>query len=398
MTQMEQQLDSPGRPRLFVLLVAGVWLGLAVAESVHRLAPFIHPPGRNPSGAPAPYRPLAHARLVGDAGGDLTRMLGFRAGAGLFGVPRADIDVKADRFGFRNEPRLADTYCPVVVTGDSYMDQGVTNDATPAGQLSRALGVPVYDRTYMARGPWTGAREFLRADRFEQRPPKVLVWGFVERSVRAGGFREPKPKPVPPPGAWWERLRREANAFPGIARDTLRKGSMLKRWAVNVRAETVYRLTGEFLPGVREKVLLGTGPDGFPLFLAGGVQSLAFTAKRRGLPVVVKAIETVHAECERRGIHLLVLLVPDKGHVYAHALRPEERPTLPAPDALTDLAARLDGRGIHVVNLLPVFLARNGDGDPPLYYPDDTHWNEYGIRIAMETVAASLSKGRHAED
>jgi hypothetical protein len=108
------------------------------------------------------------------------------------------------------------------------------------------------------------------------------------------------------------------------------------------------------------------------------------------MPVVVKAIEAVHTECERRGIRLVVLLVPDKGHVYRHRLRWYDRPRLPEPDALTDLAARLEGRGVDVVNLLPVFLARNGDDEPPLYYPDDTHWSEHGIGVAMEALAAHL--------
>ena len=96
MTQTERQPDERGRPGLFLLMLAGLWLSLAVAETVHRYGPFIHPPGRNPSGEPAPYHPLVHERRTGDAGGDLTRMLGFRAGAGLFGVPRADIDVRTD--------------------------------------------------------------------------------------------------------------------------------------------------------------------------------------------------------------------------------------------------------------------------------------------------------------
>ena len=55
------------------------------------------------------------------------------------------------------------------------------------------------------------------------------------------------------------------------------------------------------------------------------------------------------------------------------------------------LEARLTRRGVHVVNLLPAFLARSGDADPLLYYPDDTHWTEHGIRTAMRVLAASLT-------
>ena len=374
-----QIANALGRPGAFVAIFAGIWLVLAVVEVYHLFDPFTYPypPGRRPLGRPTPYRRLRHKRLIGDEGGDLTRVLGLRLRTGLFAVPRGDIEVWTDRRGYRNKPRLADTYCPVVVTGDSFMDQGLTNADTPAGVLGELLGVPVYDHTHMARGPTTGIRAFLADEGFGKRPPKVLVWGFVERSAHAGAF--PKyPPPKPPRLSIWRRLRlpdshrQSYKAFWNAYRD---KWSLLRACAVAVRAEATWRLTGRF---VTDKVIVGERPSGeFALFLRSGVRGLSRTAKQRRLEKAAEGIASYHAECARRGIRLVVLLIPDKAHIYTRWLDPADRPSIPTPDALTDLEARLTRRGVHVVNLLPAFLARSGDADPLLYYPDDTGYGSY---------------------
>ncbi len=372
--------------------MAGLWLALVVAEAWHRHDPFIHPPGRRPSGMPTPYLRSVRRTLRGGFGGDLTRMLGFAARAQVFGVPRGDIEVATDRRGYRHEPRLADLYCPVVVTGDSYMDQGLTNADTPAGQLSRLLGVPVYDHTHMAEGPCAGVHRFFAAPEFRRRQPKVLVWGFIERNLRGSRFAQWPPKPPAPPASARQRLeamRTAVHRVPSQVRTWLRRWSRLRRWAVAIRAEATWRLSGRL---ITDKVLIGRGPEGPALFLRSGVRSLWQTARRRKLGAVAAAIASVHAQCQRRGIHLVVLLIPDKGHIYARWLKPQDRPRIPSPNALDSLEARLSREGVHVVNLLPAFLARSGDDQPPLYYPDDTHWSEHGIRVAMEAVAAGLGE------
>ncbi|NQT51645.1 hypothetical protein HQ576_06335 [bacterium] len=366
-------------------IVVGVWLALVALEAWHRFDPFIHPPGRRPGGHGSPYLPNVRRTLRGDFGGDLTRMLGFAARARLFGVPRGDIEVATDRRGFRNEPPLAAAHCPVVVTGDSYMDQGLTNADTPAAQLGRQLGVPAYDCSQMAAGPAAGAHWLLASDAFRRRPPKVLVWGFIERNLRASRFEAwpPKAKRLP-------SLPQAIRAVPGHIKTWLTRWSLLKRWAVALRAEATWRLAGAL---ITDKVIVGRGPAGKPfLFLRGAVRALAHAAQKRQLERVAIAIHSVHAECQRRGIHLAVVLIPDKAHVYARWLPPAARPRIPTPNALDDLAARLRQRGVHAVNLLPAFTARAGDAQPLLYYPDDTHWSEHGIRVAMQAVADSLRR------
>ena len=389
-----------GNPSAFVAIFAVVWLGLAAVEVYHLFDPFTYPypPCRRPLCRPTPYRRLCHDVVAGDEGGDLTRMLGFRLGTGLFAVPRGDIEVWTDRRGYRNRPELADAHCPVVVTGDSFMDQGLTNEDTPAGVLAELLGAPVYDHTYMARGPTTGIRAFLAADDFRERPPKALVWGFIERNMHAGALRPYQPvAPARPTrgerlAEAWRRVRLpeshrdSTKAFWKAYRD---KWSVLRAYANAVRAELAWRVAGRL---ITDQVIVGERPGGgAALFLRGGVRLLGRTAKQRRLAKAADAVATYAAECRRRGIRLVVLLIPDKAHVYHGWLPPDERPAIPTPDACTALAARLAERGVLAVNLLPVFRARSGPDDPLLYYPDDTHWTEHGIRVAMEAVAQRLS-------
>jgi hypothetical protein len=375
-----------------VVGMAALWLALVVVETWHRADPFIHPPGRRPSGEPTPYRRNVRRTLEGDFGGDLTRMLGFPAWSRRFGVPRGCIEVVTDRRGYRNEPHLADLCCPVVVTGDSYMDQGLTNADTPAGQLRRLLGVPVYDQSQMAAGPCEGVHRVLSDAKFRRQPPEVIVWGFIERNLFGRRF-----VPWPPPSdepqepesftGRLEGLRQRANSVPRQVETWLTRWSLLKRWAIALRAEAAWRLFGELLT---DKVIMGHRPGGVMLFLRGSVRRLARTPKQRKTGRIAEAVASVHAECQRRGIHLVVLLIPDKGHVYRRFLPPEERPAIPEPNVLAALEARLEPRGVHVVDLLPLFLSRNGPEEPLLYYPDDTHWSDHGIRAAMEAVAAEL--------
>jgi hypothetical protein len=93
------------------------------------------------------------------------------------------------------------------------------------------------------------------------------------------------------------------------------------------------------------------------------------------------------------GDHLLALLVPEKFAVYCPLL--QDAPALPAPPVyyLDRLEASLSGAGLTVVNLTSVFRASAAQALSEgryLYWLDDTHWNESGIRIAAEQLASRV--------
>ena len=52
---------------------------------------------------------------------------------------------------------------------------------------------------------------------------------------------------------------------------------------------------------------------------------------------------------------------------------------------LAAIAQGLDAAGVPVVNLMPVFQEATARGER-LYWRDDTHWNDAGIRLAAEEL------------
>lgn len=137
-------------------------------------------------------------------------------------------------------------------------------------------------------------------------------------------------------------------------------------------------------------LLLGdTGPrvrSGCPgwLFLAEELQVNPHAqdnaqAKR----AVVLAIRTALA---RRGIQLLVAVVPDKSRIAATALcgltRPAEFNTRAA-----QWVAGLQQAGVTAIDLAPT-LAPLGAG---AYLHTDTHWNETGARAAAQVIAGRIA-------
>ena len=87
-----------------------------------------------------------------------------------------------------------------------------------------------------------------------------------------------------------------------------------------------------------------------------------------------------------RGITLIVLLVPEKEQLHPAALPPDIRRAITPSLALLDaLEAELRTRNIPVANPLPAFQAATASGTC-IYWRDDTHWNDAGIRLAAETV------------
>jgi hypothetical protein len=53
------------------------------------------------------------------------------------------------------------------------------------------------------------------------------------------------------------------------------------------------------------------------------------------------------------------------------------------------LAAVCQEQQVHLVNLLPIFQTRAGEGEV-LYYPFDTHWNTTGRRVAANAIAKAI--------
>lgn len=78
---------------------------------------------------------------------------------------------------------------------------------------------------------------------------------------------------------------------------------------------------------------------------------------------------------ERFGCTLVFVPIPDKISLYSRYAFDK-----PYDDFLPHLCSALKTRGVRTVELLPLFQKQN----ELLYWPTDTHWNNHGIRIAVE--------------
>jgi hypothetical protein len=99
-------------------------------------------------------------------------------------------------------------------------------------------------------------------------------------------------------------------------------------------------------------------------------------------------LDSIQAQCRRRGVPLAVVLIPDEVQVSSELLHEvTEFAGVSADDIDLHIPQRRLGayfaqRGVPCLDLLPVFT-----GVPGTYRSRDTHWNEKGNRLAAEAIA-----------
>jgi hypothetical protein len=385
------------RLRNGVLLVAAAWLLLAGGDWYYRFTWFRWQDRIRLQPAPAPgaaVRPAVSVPVPASRGGDLTRLVGIPSFNQRYERERPARLEHIDEFGYRNPPPVIGVDFPVVVVGDSYMFAGATMTNTFSARLSAVSGRPVYNHARAGIGPFIAISQFFREPRFREHPPRVLVWGFIEREVAGDVFSglsywlrfdpdEKKRQEYRGSIVWSEfRPRRLKTQLP----NTSAAAQLAARWWRHVRFLAWGRIPPE--------VLAGHDPaSGTPLlFYREAIDAMKWPPEVRKIDKVAFHIEDVNHFCVERGMELAVILIPDKEQVYREQLPPEARAPgeVFAPSCLPELEARLREKGIRVVNLLEPFRAQAAAGQL-LYWPDDTHWNSDGIQLAAELAWREIS-------
>ncbi|MDE1167861.1 MAG: cell division protein FtsQ [Pseudomonas sp.] len=95
------------------------------------------------------------------------------------------------------------------------------------------------------------------------------------------------------------------------------------------------------------------------------------------------AVIDLNQQLSRRGVQLLVVIVPDKTRIAA-----AQRCALPRPAVLDarirQWAAQLDRHGVHTLDLTAVLSPLGANA----FWRTDTHWNERGAQAAAEAISA----------
>ena len=97
----------------------------------------------------------------------------------------------------------------------------------------------------------------------------------------------------------------------------------------------------------------------------------------------------VHRELAKRGIALVVAVVPAKARVYAEHLDRREPPGIHRT-LYADIESALAANGIANAKLLAPLEA--GKAREPTYLRTDTHWTPYGASLAASAIAESAAK------
>jgi hypothetical protein len=112
-------------------------------------------------------------------------------------------------------------------------------------------------------------------------------------------------------------------------------------------------------------------------------------------PEVLAAITAFRDDLARRGIHLLVVPVPNKESVYPEMVTRRRLPQRPVLSENTQtVLAGLQKAGVNVIDLFDLFArAKAALGDHQwLYLAQDSHWSELGLATAARAIADGIRR------
>lgn len=374
----------------------GVWLAvwlLAVAgDWVARLSIFRWQdqwlPVRTTSAAAGTEAAAPRSQIIpAQTGAGLTQMLPGSRLAARYAEFHPEIVLPFDSWGYVNSSAMATGTCSVVMVGDSFMvSLGTQTVAQVLGEIGH---IGVYNHARRGSGPFLELRRFLATDRFDP-PPRVVVWNLTARELGAPLFQRQAVQ------AWFDRAlavdAQPSAAAPGILWDHLAPAVLRKSWpstslAAYYARQAWRQMEWQVFREWPTDVLGAVDPQFGPmLFYGENLRVLPLLTAETDAPPIVRTVTAVAEGLRNRGMALVVLLVPEKEQIHGQALPPERQQALAnGPELLTAITAGLESNGVPVVNLLPVFQAATAQGQR-LYWRDDTHWNDAGIRLAAEEL------------
>jgi alginate O-acetyltransferase complex protein AlgJ len=100
------------------------------------------------------------------------------------------------------------------------------------------------------------------------------------------------------------------------------------------------------------------------------------------------AILDFNKSLQELGIHLIVVPVPPKVSIYPEGIGLSTEGRLDSINAT--FITLLKNKGVDVIDLAPIFLAKKSDTGAPLYCKTDSHWSGEGCSIAADHISEKL--------
>lgn len=166
-------------------------------------------------------------------------------------------------------------------------------------------------------------------------------------------------------GTWLEKDNPAARALTGSWNDLRWRLGILQNEQVHVGAKDWFYLRNSLAPSAER--------------IESGAES------RR------QVLEAVAARTRRLGVHLVVLLVPDKERIYPEYAYADGQMPSPKHGLYARIIDDLKLAGIPVVDVARVMHeARPAPGPGNLYYQRDTHWTVHGAFLAAQALRRHL--------
>jgi hypothetical protein len=384
---------SPRRVRGWVWFGLGLWLLLLVGDWAARVSVFRWQdqwlPHPVPMAQPAETARTATAwQIPAQTGAGLTKMVPVPWIAARYAEFHPAYTEHQDAQGYCNGPLPEGKSYSVVMLGDSFMLSLGTQNVAQA--LASVGGIDVYNHASLGAGPFREMRKFIESGHFNP-APQVIIWNLTAREL--GGHMFLKQAVDGWFGGWQDPYVNEiATAASRVQWNLLAPSALRKSWPNTSLAAYFSRrgwaqLRLMVFRAWPKEVLGADDPQFGPmLFYRENLRMLPMPTPETDAPGVVKTVMRISAGFRARGMTLVVLLVPEKEQIYARALPLADQKALArGPELLSAIEAGLKDGGVPVVNLMPVFQKATAQGIQ-VYWRDDTHWNDAGIRLAAEEL------------
>lgn len=390
-----------------LVIVAVVWFGLTGFDWFMRFERFRWQDGLikravAPEQVRGPMEPMLDIMIPAQKGGDISRIAGNRSLVAEIEEWKPETPVVSDEYGYRNAPPTDDRDYPVTMVGDSFFHVQYGDAGSYAIQLEHALQANVYNHAFPGKGTFWGLYRFVTDGRFDHRPPRVVVWGILEREI-GGGLFSSFPWRLQNAGQPVVVEDSVARAFdwaklsPVKLKHDLPDSSFIALAGDRLARKVVTSVANDVHDDVIPSLASEQGQSF--LFYRYSLDTLVWSRAEREPERVADAIRQLSEFLTRRGSKLMIVLIPEKGQVYRHLVPESERyqPGQWPQSTLYDLEAYLNQEKVPVINLLPLF-EEAASGGTPLYWRDDTHWRPEAMRIAAQATAEVLRPLLNKED
>ena len=361
----------------------------------------------------SPYPPLSQYRWTGD----LTRMARlpyFDRELEQGPYPKRYAHRITDEWGFVNPPSdeppqpIGQEY-DIITTGSSYMAEGSTYEHTIAAQLAQITGKKVYNAAWPGGSPVQGILKLLTDPEFYQGHDQVIILGVIQRLLYSWSF-DLVQQHLAEDGSVL-KVYKVPQPELGLM-DYLDWRNQIERWLENTSSVRKFAVTaGRYLPpmaldkGYESPVRISwfTLNNNAPiLFYPGDIHSTYHSYEDRNGDQILKIIQRLKKRCENLNNRLIVLFIPDKYELYKDFVEPKQYPEHhPEPEdqipirnnAPAVLTQKLHEHGIEAIDLYPVLhKVQVENPETLLFWVDDTHWSDAGVRVAASTVANYLKE------